>query len=124
MENHEILVTTLFSGAVLQGQLIGDEGDELPIGGLFIGLGHIAAEGLVKGFNAAAAPGYFDGVTDGALHLAGAGAKAPCDGGVELLGDAADHGRGIDYQLDGFAQELITLDMGGDTHGEEKIRGL
>ena len=110
--------------AVLQGQFIGDQGDELPIGWFFIGLGYITSKCLIQRFDAAAAPGYLDGMTDGALHFAGAGAKATGNGRIELLGDAADHGGGFDDQLDGLPKELIALDMGWDTHGEEKIRGL
>lgn len=110
---------TPFLRTVLQGQFIGNEGDELPIGGLFIGLGYIAAEGLIQRFDAAATPGNFDGVTDGALLLIGTGAETPGDSGVEFFGDAADHCGLFDDQLDSFPEKLISLDMGGDAHGEE-----
>ena len=83
-------VISSFSGTVLHGKLIGYQGDELAIGGLFFWDGHAAAKGAVEGVDAAAAPCYLDGVADGALHLAGTGAKAPGNGGVQLFGDAVD----------------------------------
>ena len=81
------LINQALRAPLLHGELVGDHGDELPIGGLILLGGHFAAEGLVQGVDAAAAPGYLDGVADGALHFA-------C-GGVEALADAGGRKTGL-----------------------------
>ena len=71
---------------MLQTEFITKHGDEFPIGGLIFLGGHLAAKGLVQGVDAAAAPGYLDGVADGTLHLAGGGVEALADAGRRKTG--------------------------------------
>ena len=111
----------VFLRTVLHGKLIRHQGDELAVGGFLIGQRHAAAKGAVERVNTPAAPGNLDGVADSALHLAGAGIKAPGDGGVELFGDAVDAVRVFDHQFDGFAQELIALDVRRNAKTEKNI---
>ena len=106
---------------MLHGKLIGYQGDELTVGGFFFRKRNAAAEGTVEGVNAAAAPGDFDGVADGALYLAGGGAKAPGNGRVKLFGDAVDAVGLLDDQLDRLTQELISFDVCGDAETEKEI---
>ena len=63
-----------------QRQLIRKHGDELAVGGLVFGRAYLAAKGAVERVDAPAVPGNLNGVADGALHLAGAGAKMLGDG--------------------------------------------
>ena len=106
---------------MLHGKLIRHQGDELTVGGLFFRESNAAAKGTVEGVNAAAAPGDFDGVADGALYLAGGGAKAPGNGRVQLFGDTVDAVGLLDDQLDRLTEKLIALDMGGNAEAEEDV---
>ena len=106
---------------MLHGKLIGYQGDELAIGGFLFGDSHAAAKGAVERVDAPAAPCNLDGVTDGAFHFAGAGAKTPGNGGVQLFGDAVDAVGLLDDQLDGFTEKLVSLDVGGDAEAEEDV---
>ena len=106
---------------MLHAQFIRHQGDELAVGGLFLGDGHPAAEGTVEGIDASSAPRHLDGVSDGTFHLAGAGAEAPRNGGIQLLGDSVDAVRLLDHQLDGFAKELIALDVRGNAQAQKDI---
>ena len=106
---------------MLHGKLIRHQGDELAVGGFLIGQRYAAAKGAVERIDAPAAPGNLDGVTDGALHLAGTGVEAPCNGGIQFLGNAVDAVGILDYQFDGFAQELIALDVRRNAKTEKNI---
>ena len=68
-------------------QFVRDEGDELRIGGLALGIGHGVAEEPLERIQIAPVPGDFDGVADGPLHPAGGGAEVLGHLGVEHLGD-------------------------------------
>jgi len=111
----------LFSRTMFHTQLIRHQGDELAVGGLFLGDRHTAAKGAVKGIDAPSAPRHLDGVSDGALHLAGAGTKAPRNGGIQFLRNAIDAVGLLDHQLDGLAEELIALDVRGNAKAQENI---
>ena len=63
----------------LQLQLIGNEGDELGIGGLAFGVGDGVAEEFLQRFQIAAVPRQLDGVPDGALDARGRRGKRLCD---------------------------------------------
>ena len=71
----------------LQLQLVRDQGNELRIGGLALGIGNRVAEEPLQGIQVATVPGYLDGVTDGTLHSAGGGAEGLGYLRVENLGD-------------------------------------
>ena len=68
-------------------QFISNQGDELRIGGLSLGVGHCVAEEALQGVQIASVPGDFDGVPDGPLHPAGGGAEGLGYLRVEDLGD-------------------------------------
>ena len=104
---------------MLHGKLIRHQGDELAIGGLFLGNRHAAAKSAVEGIDAAAAPRHLDGMADGALNLAGAGVEAPRDGRVQLLGNAVDAVGLLDHQLDRLAEELIAFDVRRNAKAEK-----
>ena len=106
---------------MLHGKLIRHQGDELAVGGLFLGNRYPAAESAVKGINSPPAPSHLDGMADGALDLAGAGIEAPRDRRVQVLGNAVDAIRLLDDQLDRLAQELIALDMRRNAKAEEDV---
>ena len=112
-------VISSFSGTVLHGKLVSHKGDELAVGGLFLGNRHAAAKSAVEGIDATAAPRHLDGMADGALNLAGAGIEAPRDGRVQLLGNAVDAVGLFDHQLDRLAQELVALDVRRNAEAEE-----
>ena len=59
----------------LQLELARDQGEELRIGGLALGIGHCIAEEPLQGVQVAPVPGNFNDVTDGPLHPAGGGAE-------------------------------------------------
>ena len=51
----------------LQLELIGDEGDELAVGGLAFCVGNCIAEEALEGIQVAPVPGHLDGMADGLL---------------------------------------------------------
>lgn len=59
-----------FSGGFPDPQPVGDQRDELSVGGLVVETAHVLAEGLVQRLDAPAVPGDLDGVADRTLHLA------------------------------------------------------
>ena len=67
----------------LQLQLIGNEGDELGVGGLAFGVGDGVAEEFLQRFQIAAVPRQLDGVPDGALDARGRRGKRLRDLRVE-----------------------------------------
>ena len=56
-------------------ELVRNQGDELRIGGLALGVGYRIAEESLQSVQIAPIPGDFNGVADGTLHPAGRGAK-------------------------------------------------
>ena len=68
-------------------QLVRDQGDELRIGGLALGVGNRVAEEAVQGVQVAPVPGDFNGVADGPLHPTGGSAEGFRHLGIENLGD-------------------------------------
>ena len=62
-------------------ELIGNEGDELGIGGLALGVGHRVAEEALERFQITPVPRDLDGVADGTLDAAGRGRKGLKTGG-------------------------------------------
>ena len=74
-------------GLQLQLELVRNQGDELRIGGLALGVGYRIAEESLQGIQIPSVPGNLDGVADGPLHPAGGCPKGLCHLGVENLGD-------------------------------------
>lgn len=68
-------------------QLVRNEGDELRIGGLALGVTHCVTEEALQGVQIAPIPGDFDGVADGPFHSGWGGAEGFGHLGVEDLGD-------------------------------------
>ena len=68
-------------------QLVRNQGDELRIGGLALGVGYCIAKEFLQGVQVAPIPGDFNGVADGPFHSAGRGAEVLSHLGVEHLGD-------------------------------------
>ena len=60
-------------------------------------------------------PRYLDGMADGALHTAGGGAVALGDFGVQALRHRVDVIRLVHGEQDGIPQELVALDVGGNS---------
>ena len=71
----------------LELQLVCDEGDELRIGGLALGVGHGVPEKALQGVQIPPIPGHLDGVADGPLHPGGGGLECFCHLGVQYLRD-------------------------------------
>ena len=59
-------------------QFISDQGDELRIGGLSLGVADGVAEEALQGVQIAPIPGYLDGVADCSLYSAGSGLEGLC----------------------------------------------
>ena len=68
-------------------ELVRNQGDELRIGGLALGVADGVAEEPLQRIQIAPVPGNLDGVTDGPFHSAGRGAEILGHLGVEHLGD-------------------------------------
>ena len=68
-------------------QLVRNQGDELRVGGLSLGVADGVAEEPLQGIQIAPIPGYLDGVPDCPLHPAGRGAEGLRHLGVQDLGD-------------------------------------
>ena len=71
----------------LQLQLVRNQGDELRIGGLALGVGYRIAEEPLQRIQIAPIPGNLNGVANGPLHPAGGGAEILGHLGVEDFGD-------------------------------------
>ena len=68
-------------------QLVRNQGDELRIGGLSLGVGYRVAKEPLQGIQIASVPCHLDGVADGPLHPAGGGLEGFGHLGVQDLGD-------------------------------------
>ena len=68
-------------------ELVRDEGDELRICGLALGVGHGVAEEPLQGVQVSPVPGHLDGVANGSLHSGWGGAEGLGYLRVEHLGD-------------------------------------
>ena len=101
----------------LQLQPVGNQGDELTIGGLSLGVGHRVAKEALEGVQISSVPGYLDGVADGPLYPGRRGAEGLCHLGVEHLGNGVDHIHIIHGDDDGLPQILVALDVGGNADG-------
>ena len=71
-------------------ELVRNQGDELGIGGLALGVGYRVAEEALQGVKIPSVPCHFDGVANGPLHPAGGGLEGFGHLGVEHLGDGVD----------------------------------
>ena len=74
-------------GFQLELQAVGNQGDELTIGGLSLGIADGVAEEALQGVQVSPVPGHFDGVADGPLYPAGSGLEGFGYLGVEDLGN-------------------------------------
>ena len=72
-------------GFQLELQAVGNQGDELTVGGLSLGIADGVAEEALQGVQVAPVPGYLDGVADGPLYPAGSGLEGFGYLGVEDL---------------------------------------
>ena len=68
-------------------QLVRNQGDELRVGGLSLGVADGIAKESLQGVQIAPVPGNLDGVTNGPLHSGRRGAEGLGYLGVENLGD-------------------------------------
>ena len=68
-------------------ELVRNQGDELRIRGLSLGVGHGVAKELLQGVQIAPIPHNFDGVADGTLYPTGRGAEGFRNLGIQHLGD-------------------------------------
>ena len=71
----------------LQLELVRNQGDELTIGGLALGVGHGVAEEPLEGVQITTIPSNLNGVANGPFYPAGCGAEVLGYLGVEHLGD-------------------------------------
>ena len=74
-------------GFELELQFISDQGDELRVGGLALGVADGIAKESLQGVQIAPVPGYLDGVPDRPLHSGRRGAEGLRHLRVEHLGD-------------------------------------
>ena len=74
-------------------ELICNQGDELAVGRLALGIGNRVSKEALQGVQIPSVPGNLNGMTNGALHTAGGGLEGFCHLGVEYLGD----GIGVPY---------------------------
>ncbi len=88
-EGMESLIPQAFLCTPLQGKLVSQHGDKLPIRRLILRGAHPAPERPVQGIHPSSVPRHLNGMPDGALHLAGAQG-----GAARLLG-----GEFIAFQL-------------------------
>ena len=80
-------------------QFVRNQGDELTIGGLALGVGYRIAEESLQGIQIAPVPGDLDGVANGPLYTGRRGAKVLGYLRIEYLGD----GVGVPYGPPGGA---------------------
>ena len=71
-------------------EFVRDQGDELRIGGLSLGVRNGVAEEPLEGIQIPSVPGYLNGVADGPLHSGWGGLEGLCHLGIEYLGDGVD----------------------------------
>ena len=83
-------------------ELVRNQGDELRIGGLSLGVADGVAEESLQGVQIPPVPGNLDGVADGSFHPAGCGAEVLGHLRVEHLGDGVDHIHVIDGDDNGL----------------------
>ena len=69
----------------LELQAVSNQGDELTVGGLPLGIADGVAEEALQGVQVSPVPGYLDGVADGPLYPAGGGLEGFGYLGVEDL---------------------------------------
>ena len=74
-------------GFKLQLQFIRNQGDELTVGGLSLGIGNRIAEKPLQGVQVSSVPGYLDGVPDCPLHPGWGGLEGLGHLRIEHLGD-------------------------------------
>ena len=77
------LILRRLGGFELELQFVSNQGDELRIGGLALGVAHGVAEESLQGIQVAPIPGDLDGVADGTLHSRRRGAEVFGHLGVE-----------------------------------------
>ena len=68
-------------------ELVRNEGDELRIGGLALGVAHGVAEEPLQGIQIPSVPSHFNGVADGPLYSGRRGLEGLCHLGIQHLGD-------------------------------------
>ena len=71
----------------LQLKPVCNQGDELTVGGLSLGIADGVAEEALQGIQVPPVPGHFDGVADGPLYPAGGGLESFGYLGIEDLGN-------------------------------------
>lgn len=104
-------------GFELQLQLVRNQGDELRIGGLALGVGYRIAEEALEGVQIAPIPGDFNGVADGPLHSGRRGLEGLGHLGIQDFCNGVDHIHVVHRDDNGLPQVLIALDVGGNADG-------
>ena len=99
----------------IQPHLVSYHRNELAVGWFSAQVMDGVAEVAVEGVHVSPVPCHLDGVADGALHPAGGGAVFLGDFRVQALGHSVDILRLVHGEQDGIPQELVALDVGGDT---------
>lgn len=90
-----------FGAFQLQLELVRDEGDELTIGGLPLGVAHGVAKEALQGVQVSSVPGHLDGVANGPLYPGRRGLEGFGHLRVEDLGDGV---RGLSAHAGGFQE--------------------
>ena len=98
--------------------------DEFTVGRLVVGGIYLYAEKLVYVFDLASVPGDLYRVTYRALDLGRRGIEVLRNSRVQFFRYAVYHFGAVNRHLYGFAQELISLYMRGDAHGNKYVRQL
>ena len=88
-------------GFQLELQAVGNQGDELTIRRLPLGIAHGIPKEPLQGIQIPPIPGYLDGVADGTLHPAGGRSEGFCYLGIQDLRDGV---RGLSAHAGGFQE--------------------
>lgn len=93
-------------------RLLGEEGDDLAVGGPVVGREAAAVQDGFEGRYAAAGPCGADGMADGALHTAGGGAEVGGYQRVQRAGQAVQIVRVLQGQQRGLQEKAVAVQVG------------
>lgn len=99
----------------LQPNLVGNQGNELTVGGLALADAHRVPKVLLQDIQVTSVPGHFDSVADSPFHPAGGGVEGLGNRRVQNLGDSLDQGLVLHTQDNCLTQVVVTLDVSRDT---------
>ena len=105
----------------LEEQFVGDERDELAVGGFLVGRINFDAEDTIDIFDFASRPSDLDGVAYCAFDLGRRRAVEFCYARVEAFGDGIDDVGRVNRHFDCLTQKLIAFDMRRYAHRDKEV---